>query len=766
MTGRAVAGGLLAAGVLALAAGGSAVASSGTGSPPTSLPVSVTIMSIAPGYLTDSRSVLVRGTVTNTSQDPLTGLTVQLRSSSTAISSRDGLQFYENGATVTDAPVAGADTTIGTTLAPQATVSWSIKLRAKQLKLVSFGVYPLAAEVDNSAGTGLVAERTFLPFWPGKRALDPARQDISWVWPLIGRPDQSVCGGLLTNRLAASFASGGRLASLLTTGLAYADSAHLTWAIEPSMLASAKAMTQPYRYGGNATCGNRHNSPASKAAASWLAGLQSVTASQPYFLTPYADVDAAALIHRGRNADLTRAFTVGRSTAQQALSPAPGAAQTGSAPSGDSPLDTGLAWPAEGIANYSVLIGLAANGINTVILNSSIIPPSPSQTFDPSAVTTTPSGVGPRMHVLISDDTLSQVLANANARTEPPGTPFAVSQRFLAETAMFAAEAPGLARSMVVAPPRAWNPPPGLASQLLASTVSAPWLRPVSLPALASAPRGSGQVHHQLRRVTSKQELHAGLLRGAKRLDASAGLLESIRTTKNSKLTTAVLAVESSAWRGGGKRAREARSLLRRISAYVASQQHALLLIGPQRVTLGGLSGTLPVSISNQLPYAVTVRLKVTVPDSKPGAQRISVDLPTGNVVVPANTDKTLKPRVHADAIGSTTIQLSLESPSGTPLPGRTVTLTVQATHFGTLALVIIGGALAVFMLASMRRAFTRGRGEQPSPAADGTGPEPASQEAPGQPEQADNVVTDRADEPTAEDPDEYASTPSRTDGG
>ena len=91
------------------------------------------------------------------------------------------------------------------------------------------------------------------------------------------------------------------------------------------------------------------------------------------------------------------------------------------------------------------------------------------------------------------------MLGTADHGTAAPGAPFAVAQRFLAETAMIAAERPSLLRSIVVAPPRQWNPPPGLAGQLLADTVAAPWLRPVSLPRLAATDPGLGQVPRTLR---------------------------------------------------------------------------------------------------------------------------------------------------------------------------------------------------------------------------------------------------------------------------
>jgi hypothetical protein len=751
------------------AAGPAAAGLAGAARQPGTLPVSLAITSIRPGYVTPGKPVTVTGSVTNTSRAPITGITVRLRSSRTAFSSRDGLQVYADGATVTaDSPVAGAQTAALGTLAPHATAPWSIRLRAGQLGLTTFGVYPLAAEADDANGTAIVTNRTFLVFWPGKRALDPVRQHIAWIWPLIGQPQQSPCHGLLTNSLAGRLGTGGRLSGLLAAGRAYAASAHLTWAIDPALLSSAQIMTKPYQTGASATCAHARMRPASAAAQEWLASLRSGTAGQPVFVTPYADVDVAALSRHGLDHDLASAFVAGRSTASKILGrdfgTPPGAPERVTAQQLN-----GLAWPADGIASYGTLNSLAVQGISTVVLDSATMPPSASQTFTPSAVTTAPSGVGPRMHVLLADDTLTRILGTANHGRGRPGASFAVAQRFLAETAMIAAERTSIARSIVVAPPRRWEPPPGLAAALLGDATGAPWLLPVSLPGLASDDSGQGQVHRTLLRVTSKDELGLTLLRKVRQLDRSAALLQSIRLRKDQALSSAVLGVESSAWRGGGARARGARSRLGLISAYLSRQESSVVIIGSDRVTLGGLSGTLPVSISNGLRYPVQVRLAVTAP---PG--RITVSDPPPEVTVEAGAEKTLKLHVRAATVGSTTIRLSLRTPAGAPLPGRPVAITVQATHFGTLALVIIGAALAVFVLTSARRAFTRGRGEQPAPGAggpaDGAG-EPAAEagpdtrDPPGPAERADNVVTDRSDaKHPPEDPDEYASAPGRTD--
>jgi hypothetical protein len=751
----------LAPAAVALAAAGPAAAA-GTQPPGGSLPVSIAITSITPGYVMPGAPVTVAGSVTNTSDAPITGMKVRLRSSSAPFVTRDGLQVYADGATAEDSPVSRAVTSIPGTLAPHSTADWSIPLRARQLGVTEFGVYPLAAEADSAAGKALVTSRTFLPFWPGKRALDPVRQDIAWIWPVISPPQQSACGGLLTNSLAASFAAGGRLSGLLAAGRAYTASAHLTWAIDPALLASAQTMAAPYQFGGTRNCAAEHGRPASQPAKEWLAGLTAATAGQPAFVTPYADVDVAALSHRGLDSELASAFAAGRATASRILRrnfiPRAGSAGTGD----HSQQLTGLAWPADGLANYGVLNSLAVSGIDAVVLDSTTMPPSPSQNFTPSAVTTTPSALGPRMHVLLADDTITQILGTADHGTAPAGTSFAVAQRFLAETAMIAAERPALARSVVVAPPRHWDPPPGLAARLLAGTVTAPWLRPVSLPRLTAAGPGHGQVHRQLLQVTSKNELSPALLAGVRQLDKSATVLQSIRVTPDPALSTAIMAVESSAWRGSKARARRARGLLGRVSSYLAGQENSVEIIGSQRITLGGLSGSLPVSISNSLPYPVKVRLRVTLPRGG----RITVTLPPGDIDLARDAVVTVRLHVHAATVGSTTIQLGLITPEGAPLPRRPVSLTVQATHFGTLALAIIGAALGVFVVTSIRRAFRHGRGEAPPP--DSRGPDPGDTDGPesaGLTGRADNVVTDHAGaKPQPGDSGEYASAPGRTD--
>lgn len=676
-------------------------------------PVSVAITSMSPGYAEPGKAVKVSGTLTNTSSAAISGLSVQLLSSGLPFQDRIDLQNFASGSLFNVSPVTGAVTDLSGTLAAHSIMNWSVSLNPADVPLGGqFGVYPLAAEAENADFTQLSVSRTFLPFWPNNRAQNPAAQQISWIWPLIDQPRQTACpAGLLNNGLASSLASGGRLSGLLDAGSSN-TSAHLTWAIDPALLASVKAMTAPYHVSASGCQGRTH--PASQAAAAWLSQLSAATNGQPVFVTPYDDADIAALTDNNMNADLTRAFTEGRAEAAKILgrSFSVTAASTGSSMNG-------TAWPADGVANYADLENLAASdGINTVVLAASVMPPSQTQTYTPSAQTTTPDGVGPELNVLLSDDTITHVLGIADSPSVSAATAFSVQQRYLAETAMIAAERPNLARSIVVAPPRQWDPPAGLATDLLSETVSAPWLRTVSLSQLASAKHPTGQVSRQRPTATSAAELGRPLMSQARQLDqqatALAGLQDSPSPAYASSLDNAVAAVESSAWRGGGAAGATGAGLALQAGAYLSTQVRKVTVLGAPRVTLGGLTGSIPVSVSNKLPFPV--RVEIEAAPIGPSGQ-VTVRDPHRIITVAAGQQEIVKLSVAASTVGSTTLGIGLVTPAGTQLP-TSATIVVQATHYGDLALIIIIAALAVLLLTAAARAFRRRPGGRRGPGA------------------------------------------------
>ena len=757
-------------------------------------PLSIAITSVNPPYATPRAKVTISGTVTNATATPASSLQITLWSSSNRLADQHAMESY-----LTAPAASGVDSPTNVTLSlasvpAHTTRRWSLVLPVKQAGMTAFGAYPLAAQLSQFGGQ-VDAARTFLPFWPAPakaRRVEPL--SLAWVWPLVDVPHRAACPALLNDSLAPSLASGGRLNQLLAVGSSsLARRAGVTWAIDPALLNDANVMTAPYRVGGTATCTNAAARPASTAAQSWLDGVRAATARQDFFVTPYADVDVAALAHRGLSTELSEAFAEGQSVAGKILkqppqrpAPPPAGARAGTG-------GTGLiAWPAGGVADYAVLESLARppNPIGTVILDSTMMPPKGGGSVTPTAVTTTPDGVGGQMHVLLADNGISQILSTpadglpgitsgtGTAGHSAAATTFAREQWFLAETAMIGAQAPRTARAVVAAPPRRWDPGAGLASALLAETVSTPWLRPAGLASLVGAKqltcRGCRDAPKQLH--VSQSELRPSLLRQVQRLNGQIGLLESILVHPGPRfMSQAMAAVESSAWSGQPGGRHTARQLLRKVAAYVAAQQKRVSIVEPLRVTLGGKSGEVPVSIANHLGQTVRVGLRVTS-----SAGRLTIGKFNSPVTLGPGDQRPIKIPVRAAEAGSTALRLWLTSPDGTPLPRSTARVTVEATHFGTMAIVIIGIALAVFVITAAARAIRRGggrAGEDGDGDGDGDGDEDAAAEAaepdgtgeadltgpdhaysgPG----ADTVEREQAGRsPAAKEPDEHASTP------
>ena len=188
------------------------------------------------------------------------------------------------------------------------------------------------------------------------------------MWPLIDTPQQGACSQTLrTSELASSVASGGRLSTLLDAGAAWAKTDQLTWDIDPALLSDVSVMTGPYFTHGNDVCSERVAEKPSTAATQWLSQLRTSTAGESAFLSPYANVDVAALSHSGLDGNIQAAYRLGQTVAGQILPGTFGKTGTGT---GDGAV-LKAAWPADGLADAGVLTSLASDGgISTAVLSS------------------------------------------------------------------------------------------------------------------------------------------------------------------------------------------------------------------------------------------------------------------------------------------------------------------------------------------------------------------------------------------------------------
>jgi Family of unknown function (DUF6049) len=657
--------------------------------------LSIEINSVSPQFATQGSTITVRGEVANDTSEPVNGLSVQLFSDQQDFTARSAMDNYMQPAGTTYTVPEGASFAIST-LRPGGTAAFQAEFTAAGAGFTQFGVYPLEAHVTDVFDTGLFAiAKTLLPYWTGAGSqVRPLR--TAWVWPLIDSPHRQACPALTDNSLAASFGSGGRLAGLLAAGAQYPQ-ADLTWAIDPALLGDAQTMGRPYHTGGSVTdCAGAAPHPASKAAGTWLDTLGSATAGQQVDLTPYANVDIAALDRHGMSADVASAYTLGKSKAQDVLHRTFG---------------TSMALPAGGIADLSTLTALATREhVTGVVLDSTEMPYADQNNFAEDAVSQVRTGAGTTMNVLLADDTLTKVLAGASGATQ--AARFAVEQRYLAETAMIAAQSPTSQRSLVVDPPETWAPSQAAAGALLQETVSAPWLKPVTLASLAGSTDSETSQQRQQPpsskvspRELTKPYLHAVSEVGSVLAPYRSMLYQS--TGYSEQLAEALAATESSGWRGGGRSAAAGAALTRDLSAYLTRAESKVKFLTAPSVRMGGSSGTLPFSVQNGLEE--TIRVEVTASTLKGSPLKIGgKPAPAELIIKPAQSGSVRVPVSSAPAQGTFSIMLGLTSHDGTPLPFATKTISVQSTRYGRAILILIAAAIGVLLATSAVRAGRR----------------------------------------------------------
>ncbi|MGH3246960.1 MAG: DUF6049 family protein [Trebonia sp.] len=660
--------------------------------------LAISITGLTPSYATSASTVTLSGTLANRTGSALSGITVQASTSTQGFLDPSQMTEFTNGTSTI--PLQSAASYPVTASVPNgATVRWSVTFQAAAF-YGQFGVFPIQAQVG-APGTAAEYARTFLPFWTGgTAATQPKGLRTAWVWPLIDTPQQGACGQTLaTSELASSVASGGRLATLLDAGSAYARTDQLTWAIDPALLSDVSVMTRTYFTHGNAACSGRSREDPSPAASKWLSQLQTSAADQPAFLTPYADVDVAALSHSGLEDSLKAAYRIGDTVAGQILPNTFGINSTGI---GDGPV-LKAALPVDGRADASVLTSLASDGgISTVVLSSDEL--SPDLAGGEDALAKTISGVGTSMSLLIANSRITSLLGAASP-TPTQASQFALTQDFLAQTAMIAAEAPATSRSLVIAPPTGWDPSPTEANALLKVTHDAPWLHPAGLSSLAAAAAKLPSVTRVPTGQASGAQLSDAYLDHVATAGASLSLFKGILyqppARRIDSLDAALAVTESSAWRGrdspGGWLATS------QLTAYLSDSESKVQIIASKKILLAGQSGKTPVSVQNGLREPIQVKVMAITP---PGSQLQVGSFDALLKVQGGNTGTVRIPVQSATGIGTATVQLELATQDGSPLTwhGTSQLLSVEVTRFGRLVLIIIGCALGILVLTSAYR--------------------------------------------------------------
>ncbi|WP_285628929.1 DUF6049 family protein [Actinoallomurus iriomotensis] len=633
-------------------------------------PVDVKLASIRPGgYLRANSTLRVTGRMVNQSESGYQRVSVRLRFSSQPMTSRGELEAYADGKGP-DPARAGQPRLVTASLPVGGQQSWSVSLPVRQMGLGTFGVYPISVETLSAAGTVLGHVRTFVTYYPV--GIAPQRTKVAWVWPVIDQPHRADDSTFVDDGLERQLGSGGRLSNLVTA--AARTTTPVSWLIDPSLVDDATRMgdTDGYRIKGTAR-------PQSVAANDWLRSLHSaVTGAGDHLIaTPYADPDVMALAQRGMGDDVKLAAQEGTRTLA--------AANLG----GATPV---VAMPPDGLADQPTLSALVAGGSRTVLLSSSVLPDSRGATYtvDPVAHKTVS---GTNVKLLAYDDTLRKILGTST--TEPGGTVIA-EQRFLAETAMITNEAPQKPRTIVITPPRRWNPSPAFAKAVLNYTAKAPWMQAVPLGAAENTPPAGRAFQAQKGSVLSKN-----YLRQVRDLRNRIRLFTSIFTPATSGFTLGVARTESSAWNGQSRRGARLRDTL----TDELDRDIGKIKVLNDGITMAGKSGRTAITISNGLDHGtVVVRLRAYSQNKT----RLRVDSVDRTLQLEPGHKDQVTLDMKASANGIAYINLELLTPDGRPFGTGPHVLHVRTTAYGRTALLITGVSLAVLFVGVAIRVVRR----------------------------------------------------------
>ena len=468
----------------------------------------------------------------------------------------------------------------------------------------------------------------------------------------------------------------------------------MCFAIDPDLIATVNAMTNGYQV--HTDTGTTAGTGVD-AAKTWLASLRSLVGTRCVVTMPFADADLNALtsIRAGDNTDaaLLGDATTGATTINRILGVTP---------------QSGVLWP-DTAPNEAALAALPAAGVKTVLTDGARL-----QSTEGVGGGVTVQGSTVRAQPI--DSLIASAMAGLptapNSVTVPASTqPAIAAQNGLGALAYRAGlglpagqERPA---HLLVAPPRRWSAPAAELSSYLQNVggfLGEGLVTPTGLPQLLSAEPGSGSVGYGAQDLTASVD--PNVTSALSRLDQQAAGLSSamvLDPTKRVKpedilapVRSALLRGASSAWVGGpaDSATANANAELNAVTGQVNIEQPK------QTIALASGASPLPVFVTNNLPVVIKARVSL---NNNTGLRPENPQ----DMMFPATGGKNQLIPVEALRAGRFSVDVSLSTPSGTPL-GSATRFELTSTQYGAITLIVTITAAGALLLLASRRIYRR----------------------------------------------------------
>jgi hypothetical protein len=694
-----------------LAGPGTAAAAPGDDGP-SDRQVRIDVERLDPATVVPGDTITLSGTLTNTGEEDLTGLTVRLQRGELMRSRTELVAADDDPDPATT--VAAAFKPIAEPLPVGESRPFSYTTTTADLQLGEDGVYPVLLNLNGAGSDGEQRRVGEVATYVVQQSTAPAAPTgVAWLWPLVEPTHRDAAGRFLDDDLADVVASGGRLDRALATleripevappGGAPQPVARVTLAVDPALVEALAVMAEgPYDVAGEDDAGE-----GTEAAAAFLDRLRAVAADHQVLALPYGDTDVDALTTAGLAAVATRSLAGTGTAATAPVVPEEAGPPADQAGAGARIVRevlrvpeprTDVVWAAGASLQGQTLAVLREEGVGHVVVGSTGLADGAEAVGlgSGAAAAGTPlvDGVGG----LVADAGLSTLAGNAEAVA---GGVRVAGQRYVAELTLLARQAggdPAAPRTVLVAPPRRLDADPDGLAAMIATTGQLPGLHAAALQELIDGPVAdaggltppsapAGLDPAALTDVQAAVQVRDDLA-GSVVGDAAAALAPYDAAAARA---TSVSLVDDP------QRAQQAAADLR---STVSGLLDEVTLLAPADGTYSLASSDAPLvlTVRNDLPFAVRVLLQVRT--------RSGVGLSVADIGVQELAPlqrATLQVPTEVGQSGRFSVTARLTTPTGGAL-GETVELQVTSTAYGVISLAITIGAAVLLGLLFLRR--------------------------------------------------------------